>query len=120
MNEKRVLVIDDEDFIRELVKEFLEMESVLCDGAEEPQRAMDLIRQNTYDLILLDRNLGQNKAEDIIQQIHKINAAIPIVILTGDAYSKDKRPLEDNAVGIIYKPFTISKFMTEITKFLEI
>lgn len=117
MNEKKVLVIDDEDFIRELVKDFLEMEKIQCDGAETAEEGLELITANNYNLILLDRNLGKSKAEDIIQKIHDIDGGLPILILTGDADCDDAYQKKVGADGVVFKPFQVTDFIDTITKF---
>ncbi|MCP5106700.1 MAG: response regulator, partial [bacterium] len=112
------LVIDDEDFIRELVKDFLEMEGILCDGAETAEKGMKLIEKNDYSLILLDRNLGTSKAEDNIVLIQKIKRKTPIMLLTGDADCDGEYLRQIGAVGIVFKPFQVTEFLEKIGKFL--
>ncbi len=118
MNEKKVLVIDDEDFIRELVKDFLEMEDILCDGAETAEEAMELLRNNQYKLILLDRNLGKSRAEDILVDIRRVNPKVPVIILTGDADCSEEYASKIGANGIVFKPFQVSDFMVRVNTFL--
>lgn len=118
MNEKKILVIDDEDFIRELVKDFLEMEKIQCDGAETAEEGLELITKNNYKLILLDRNLGKSKAEDIIQKIRDIDGKLPILILTGDADCDETYQKNVGANGIVFKPFQVTDFIDKITTFL--
>ncbi len=120
MNEKKVLIIDDEDFIRELVKDFLEMEQLQCDGAETAEEALALLNKNEYKLILLDRNLGKSRAEDIIKQIKDVDKKTPIVILTGDADCTEEYIKDIGADVIVFKPFQVSDFMVKISNYLEI
>jgi DNA-binding response OmpR family regulator len=102
----------------ELVKDFLEMEDIQCDGAETAEEALDLIAQQTYNLILLDRNLGKSKAEETITQIHEINKNLPIIILTGDADCDEDYLQQIGANGIVFKPFQVTDFIERIEKFL--
>lgn len=118
MNKKKILVIDDEDFIRELVKDFLEMENIQCDGAETAEDGLGLLLDNHYNLILLDRNLGKNKAEDIIQKIREVDTDIPILILTGDADCDDAYLERIGADGIVFKPFQVNDFIMKIKRSL--
>ncbi|MCP5048773.1 MAG: response regulator, partial [bacterium] len=112
--------IDDEDFIRELVKDFLEMDGVQCDAANDEHSAIDIISKEEYHLILLDRNLWETKAEDVMLRIREVNPLVPIVILTGDPYCDQEYLKEIGAVGIIFKPFQVAEFMDNVNKFLEI
>jgi DNA-binding response OmpR family regulator len=118
--EQKVLVIDDEDFIRELIKDFLELEEVQCIGAENADQGLKLITEEYFDLILLDRNLGKMKAEDLIAQIRNQQANVPIVILTGDQQCRGDYLKKIGANGIIFKPFQVNDFMKNIKEFLEI
>ncbi|MCP4218157.1 MAG: response regulator, partial [bacterium] len=112
--------IDDEDFIRELVKDFLELEDILCDGAETAETGLDLISKNSYDLVLLDRNLGKSKAEDIVVKIRDLNNTVPVVILTGDADCDDEYQKNIGAQGVVFKPFQVVDFMGKVNEFLEL
>jgi two-component system response regulator ResD len=118
--EKKVLVIDDEDFIRELIKDFLELDDVQCAGAENAEQGLKLISEENFDLILLDRNLGKMKAEDLISQIRNQQKNVPIVILTGDQQCRGDYLEKIGANGIIFKPFQVNDFMENIKEFLEI
>jgi DNA-binding response OmpR family regulator len=117
---KKVLVIDDEDFIRELIKDFLELGNILCYGAESAAQGLEFINKEKFQLILLDRNLGKVKAEDLIAQIRSQNQAVPIVILTGDQHCGDDYLKRIGADGIIFKPFQVNDFMNNIKNYLEI
>ena len=117
--EQKVLVIDDEDFIRELIKDFLELEEVQCMGAENADQGLKLIAEEYFDLILLDRNLGKMKAEDLITQIRCQQKNVPIVILTGDQQCRGDYLEKIGANGIIFKPFQVNDFMENIKEFLE-
>ena len=119
MSQNKVLVIDDEEFIRQLVVDFLELENIQCDEAMDSETGLKQISSNNYDLILLDRNLKDCKAEDIIKQIKEINKTTTIILLTGD-HQCDEEYLKNNEIdGIILKPFQIKEFMVEINKHLE-
>jgi DNA-binding response OmpR family regulator len=118
--EKKVLVIDDEDFIRELIKDFLELDDVRCAGAENAEQGLKLIAEENFDLILLDRNLGKMKAEGLITQIRNQQKNVPIVILTGDQQCRGDYLEKIGANGIIFKPFQVHDFMENIKEFLEI
>jgi two-component system response regulator ResD len=118
--EQKVLVIDDEDFIRELIKDFLELEEVQCIGAENADQGLKQAAEENFDLILLDRNLGKMKAEDFIAQIRYHQKNVPIVILTGDQQCRGDYLEKIGANGIIFKPFQVNDFMENIKEFLEI
>ncbi|HLP58571.1 MAG TPA: response regulator [Candidatus Deferrimicrobium sp.] len=118
MNKKKVLVIDDEEFIRDLVKEFLATEEHHCDVAKDPEQGLNLIAGQRYDVILLDRNLGKNKAENVISRIHMIAPEVPVVILTGDPECREGYLEKIGASGVVFKPFQVTDLIAGIAGFL--
>jgi two-component system alkaline phosphatase synthesis response regulator PhoP len=118
MSRKKILVIDDEEFIRDVVKDFLEMEDIHTEGAETSEQGLELMTRNNYNLILLDRNLGEGKAERVIEQIRKINRDIPIIILTGDTECDEAHLKQIGAVEVVFKPFQMDEFVEKVNRFL--
>ena len=120
MSTKKVLVIDDESFIRDLVSDFLDLKNIQCDEAENAKRALEKFSKNRYSLVLLDVNLGKSSAAEVIIELKKIRTDVPILLLTGDPnYSPDYSG-QIGADGIIYKPFQVDPFIENVMKFLEI
>lgn len=112
-------MVDDEIFIRDLVKDFLEMEEIPCDDAEDSEGALTLITQNEYSLILLDRHLEKIETEDIVKKIKRQARDVPIIMLTGDYQYTDSQLDEMGIDGVIYKPFKVDDFMNKINQLLE-
>jgi two-component system response regulator ResD len=119
MNNKKVLVIDDEDFIRELVMDFLELKDIHCDAAENATSALKLYSETDYDLVLLDVNLGNTNAVEVLAELKKIRTNIPVVLLTGDPHYDEEYSGRIGADGVIFKPFQIDDFIKNIRKILE-
>ncbi len=117
--DEKVLVIDDEAFIRELVREFFDLLGVQCEEAGNSETALKKLSEESYHLILLDRNLGDLKAENFIPRLKEVNKDIPVVILTGDPQCDQNYLQKIGAAGIIFKPFDVAEFKKVITKFLE-
>lgn len=119
MKGKKVLVIDDEDYIRDLIKDFLSIKGIACDEAANAESAIQLIEKNHYDLILLDRNLEKRTAEEVVGDIRNITETTPMLLLTGDQGFSDEYVRNMGMNGIIYKPFQIEAFFETIKRFLE-
>jgi len=119
MNNKKVLVIDDEDFIRELVKDFLDLKDIHCDAAANANTALKLYSETDYDLVLLDVNLGNSSAVEVLAELKKIRTNTPILLLTGDPQCNDVFSEKIGADGVILKPFQVDSFIKNIEKILE-
>lgn len=119
MKNKRILVIDDEDFIRELIFDILDEEGIPCDTAESFPAAEPLLKSKSYNLILLDRNLAEESAEDVIPKIRAITPDIPITMMTGETEFSKEQLAEFGLLDIIFKPFQFSSFVEKMRQYLE-
>ncbi len=119
MAKGRVLVVDDEAFIREMVNDFLESDAIACDSAATLTAALENLAGNTYDLVLLDRNLDFSHGDDAVSCIRRIHPNVPVVIMTGDHQFGDTSIKRVGANGFIHKPFKYDEFMQTILQFLE-
>lgn len=117
---KKVLIVDDETFIRELIRDFLELKNISSDMAKNSKSALKLLNENKYDLLLLDKNLEDSQGESLIQEMNKMNTKIPIVLLTGDLSLSDDYIKKIGVKDVIFKPFQIEEFFEKIEKYLVI
>lgn len=111
---KRVLAIDDEEIILEIIVAFLE-EDFDVTTFENPVEAIKEIEKTSYDLVLTDFSMVTKTAIDIIEAVKKHQSEVPIIVMTGD----DKEGAEANkcrecgASEILEKPFRDSAEIIE-------
>lgn len=124
MSEKmfRILVVDDEEHIRELLKFNLEKNKyeVIC--AEEGNEAVEMAVENKPDLILLDLMLPGIDGYDVCKVIRgkKETANIPVIMITAKGEEFDKiLGLELGADDYITKPFSIRELMARVKAVLR-
>lgn len=81
---KRILLIEDEDYIRDLYKRQLDLAGFLTDGFADGKSGLSAIQQNVYDLVLLDIMLPGINGLEILKEIkHNVMTKnIPVVLLT--------------------------------------
>ena len=82
MTKKRVLIIDDEPDIRELVEITLGRMQLDTDCAENITRAKQLLMQQTYDLCLTDMHLPDGKGLDLVEFIQQNFPRLPVAVIT--------------------------------------
>lgn len=123
MISKDILIIDDEDFIRDLLNDFLSLEGFTPQTAASADMAYEILSscQKPFDLILLDRHLDNSRAEDFIQRINSLPhcTTSPIILLTGDHEVGNEDARQMGAQGVIHKPFQIDSLLKSIEKILE-
>ena len=86
---KKVLVVDDEKLIVKGVRFSLEQDDMEVDCAYDGEEALDKIKNNKYDLILLDIMLPKLTGLEVCQQVREFSD-VPIVMLTAKGDDMDK------------------------------
>src|SRR5690625_3284671 len=107
MNTKaKILVVDDEERIRRLLRMYLEREEFLIEEAEDGQEALDLALKNDYSLILLDIMMHEMDGIEVCQELRK-EKATPIIMLTAKGEESNRvQGFEVGADDYIVKPFS--------------
>lgn len=107
MNKAKVLIADDEDYIRKLVSTVLESENMLVFQAKNGNEALLMVKQYNFDLIILDIVMGDINGYDIIRKIRSIGLNTPIFLISGKSEDYDKIiGFGIGADGYITKPFS--------------
>lgn len=111
---KRVLVVDDEKLIVKGIRFSLEQEGMEVSCAYNGEEALDMAKENEYDIILLDIMLPKMNGLEVCQQIREFSS-VPIVMLTAKGEDMDKiLGLEYGADDYITKPFNILEVKARI------
>ena len=106
----RLLVVDDEDFVRELLSEILEGEHCDVYVAESGGEALSMFRDKEFDAVFTDVGMPGMSGWELAREIKQINASIPIAVITG--WGEAVGSHEQKAAGvdwIIAKPFTADR-----------
>ena len=111
---QRILVVDDEKVIVKGIRFSLEQDGMEVDCAYDGEEALNLARQNKYDMILLDVMLPKMTGFEVCQQIREFSN-VPIVMLTAKGDDMDKiLGLDYGADDYITKPFNILEVKARI------
>ncbi len=118
----RVLVVEDEDDIRTLVRYNLEQESFRVDEARDGAEAYDLIRRRAPDAVVLDLMLPGMPGLELCQKLRADSAtrALPILMLTAKGSEVDRiLGLEMGADDYVVKPFSPRELVARIRAVLR-
>ena len=111
---KRVLVVDDEKLIVKGIRFSLLQDSLEVDCAYDGEEALNMAKENEYDLILLDVMLPKMDGFEVCQQIREFSD-VPIIMLTAKGDDMDKiLGLDYGADDYITKPFNILEVKARI------
>lgn len=111
---QKVLVVDDEKMIVKGLKFSLEQDGMEVDCAYDGEEAVAYIKENTYDIILLDLMLPKLNGYEVCQQVREFSD-VPIIMLTAKGDDMDKiLGLEYGADDYMTKPFNILEVKARI------
>jgi len=119
MEDTRILIVDDESYILELIVDFLALEDMVGIKSENFDKAVEKASSEKFDLIITDINIGNESVESFISSLRNKNIDTPIVLMTGDHRINQEFALEVGGIGIIHKPFQIAPFLSGVKEFLE-
>ena len=112
--DRKVLIVDDEKLIVKGLKFSLEQDSMEVDVAYDGREALDKIKSNQYDVVLLDVMLPELNGFEVCQQVRDFSD-VPIIMLTAKGDDMDKiLGLEYGADDYITKPFNILEVKARI------
>lgn len=120
MSEKRILIVDDDEEIRELLEFDVSHSGYFVDTAKDGMEGLNKALNNTYDLILLDVMMPKMNGFDVCKNIRQAKLAIPILMLTAKGTIDDKTEGFDcGADDYLVKPFDIQEVLLRIRVLLK-
>ncbi len=120
--EYRILIVEDEQSIRDMLRLSLERESYQVLDCETAEEAIDLLKRESVHLILLDWMLPKMSGIDFIQYLRKVDklADLPVIMLTARAGEDDKLDGFDAGVDdYISKPFSLKEMLARVQSVLR-
>lgn len=116
---KTILVVDDEEMIREVISSYLEKKGFHVFTAETGEQAIQIFAKQTVSLVILDLMLPDLSGEEICAKIRK-QSKVPIIILTAKTMEEDiLNGLHLGADDYLTKPFSLKTLYARMTAVLR-
>jgi len=116
-----ILVVDDEEVIRQLFKETLEELGHTVILAESGSEGLEQVKQRDFALVFLDLKMPGMDGAELFRQIKTIKPRLPVTIITGYPNSEMMaRALAQGPFGVMNKPFGEADIVTAVNNFLRI
>jgi two-component system response regulator MtrA len=116
---QRLLVVDDDRSIREIMQMSLEEEGYIVDTAVDAEEALEAIRRNAPDLLVLDVMLPVMDGFELTREIRR-TSSLPIILLTAKTDTIDKVVgLESGADDYVMKPFEMRELVARLRALLR-
>jgi two-component system OmpR family response regulator len=120
MQSPLVLVVDDEEGVRDLIVDALSMVSINTITANHGMQALNLIRENNVDLVVLDVNMPVMDGFEVLEKLRSTGNNLPVIILTARLDREDiKQGFDLGADDFVRKPFGIEELTLRINAVLR-
>jgi DNA-binding NtrC family response regulator len=116
---KRLLIVDDEEALHDILYQELTAEGYEVDSLNEGSKVVDTLKSKHYDLLLLDISMPHMSGFEVLEKMKESHAKIKTVMLSGfDDLKNAIQATRLGAVGFISKPFRFHDVLTEVEKAL--
>lgn len=115
----KILIVDDEEMIRKLIRKYAEFEGHLAEEASDGMEAVIKIRNNEYDLVVMDIMMPELDGFSACREIRKFSK-VPIIMLSARGEEYDK--INGFEIGIddyVVKPFSPKELMLRINAIMK-
>jgi two-component system phosphate regulon response regulator OmpR len=118
-NKNHILVVDDDDRIRNLLRDYLDDNHYMVSTAENAEQAKEKLEIINYDIIILDVMMPGQNGYELTKEIKK-NSKVPIILLTAKGEVENRiKGLELGADDYISKPFEPKELLLRIKNILN-
>jgi len=115
----RILVVDDEELIRNVIKEYLSLENFIVDEAQDGDIAINKVKNSNYDLIIMDIMMPNKDGFSAFKEIKEIKK-IPCIMLSARGEEYDKLTGFDLGVDdYVTKPFSPKELVARVKAVLK-
>jgi DNA-binding response OmpR family regulator len=116
----KILLVEDQNELRGLVKNFLLENRYVVDEAADGEKALELLNINSYDCVILDLNLPKIDGIEVAKRIREKGDTVPIIMLTARSQIYNKLTgFDTGADDYITKPFDMKELLARVKAVLR-
>jgi DNA-binding NtrC family response regulator len=117
-NKQAILIVDDEEIIREFLSEVLEDYdiTVACDGDE----AISTLKERHFDLVITDLRMPKVSGEEVVRVARELSTDTKVIVISGySSLYTVSQSVSHGACAFLSKPFSINELLQSVTTALE-
>jgi len=116
----RLLVVDDETYICEVIREMLSSEGYHIHTTSDPRKALDLVKREPVDLVLTDLIMGETSGVEVLDHAIRFHPDAVLILMTGQPTIENAvTVLKSGAYDYLVKPFSMDTLKAVIKRGLE-
>jgi two-component system NtrC family response regulator len=117
---KNILVVDDEENIREIITEFLDTLGYNVISARDGEEALRMCTKYSFDLVITDIRMPKLNGLKLLQMLKQIFPTLPVILMTGYQPSKSQEEaMTTKADAYLLKPFSLSSLRDILLKVIK-
>ena len=117
---EKILIVDDEPGVVEIISEILEVEGYRIEATTDPKEGLKFIEKTNYNLIITDLKMPEVDGIEITKAAKNKNKETDVIVITGYASLESAiSALRQNVYDYILKPFNISEILLTVEKVFE-
>jgi DNA-binding NtrC family response regulator len=114
-NRFHILIVDDEPVQRDMIGGFLKKQGFEVIAADSAERALELFRQDAFDLVLTDQKMANMSGLELLQAVHTINPETPVILITAfGSIEAAVAALKQGATDYLTKPLNLDELLHRI------
>ncbi len=112
----RVLIIDDETAILNMLDQVLSRKGYQVDTADSGEKGLKKLQSNDYDLVITDMVMGKMSGEDMLQEVRQLKGDhLPVIAMSGTPWLMDKHLFN----AVLPKPYSLKVLFEMMQNFLS-
>jgi DNA-binding NtrC family response regulator len=111
---RKILVVDDEQIILDLLGRVLSREGYQVTTARHAEDAVSEVNADNYDLAITDVDLCRSDGRELMSLIGETSPHTALVVMTGYSGERVKRFAQDHAQGLLAKPFALQQLLSVV------
>uniref|UniRef100_A0A7C4TFS8 Sigma-54-dependent Fis family transcriptional regulator n=1 Tax=candidate division WOR-3 bacterium TaxID=2052148 RepID=A0A7C4TFS8_UNCW3 len=120
MQKYRILIVDDEEMVRDALSDWLTNLGYETRAVEDGFRALNEIEIDNWDIVMVDLKMPKMDGIEVLKRVHKIKADLPVIIITGHGtVDSAVLAMKEGAADYVMKPFNPEEINIILKKILE-
>ena len=117
----RVLIVDDEDEVRQLLSDILTSEDHDVKVAGDGAQALELFKRSDFDMVFTDLGMPGMSGWEVAEAVKSINKNVPVAIITGWNVDLKETEMKERGVDLIaFKPFEVNRVLQLVQEGMEL
>jgi DNA-binding NtrC family response regulator len=116
---RRILLVDDEEIIRDALGGLLVEEGYQVEEAQNGAEAIERLSKERFDVVITDIKMPGKSGIDVLTAAKMIDPKIDVIMITGFTTEEPDYALSLGAKDFIYKSYNVEEFLTKIKEAIE-